>query len=343
MKTNKLLFVGLWILSGCQWATSSISLPSVSSSIPIPNNDFIPYLNGRKFLIEQIKTFTYDTTTVAEFNELPLSKINYPTNQDRVTAYAVEDAVAGEFGNQTITFDLSGQPDARDTLASMAVGDVYSETETLALLQQLTLSDEVFNQRISQTKERNLSHAYLESDYYWFNHYVLEESMTIQRYPNHILYGTGSQVKTFQTEVSIPVGVQYQLYADTSMIYEIRDETYPSNFFGARDVKFETIRTQDNLKKALTLGPATEMIGFWELLDQGFLPFEIPLQNLLATYQTTLEMEKTSEDTMLFFLRIYQGSSWLDSSESFEFQASLKGQSWQEVNQTYRLWEPSVS
>jgi hypothetical protein len=127
------------------------------------------------------------------------------------------------------------------------------------------------------------------------------------------------------------------------MIYEIRDETYPSNFFGARDVKFETIRTQDNLKKALTLGPATEMVGFWELLDQGFLPFEIPLQNLLATYQTTLEMEKTSEDTMLFFLRIYQGSSWLDSSESFEFQASLKGQSWQEVNQTYRLWEPSVS
>ena len=343
MKTNKLLFVGLWILSGCQWATSSISLPSVSSSIPIPNNDFLPYLNGRKFLIEQIKTFTYDTTTVAEFNELPLSKINYPTNQDRVTAYAVEDAVAGEFGNQTITFDLSGQPDARDTLASMAVGDVGSEMETLALLQQLTLSDEVFNQRTSQTKERNLSHAYLESDYYWFNHYVLEESMTIQRYPNHILYGTGSQVKTFQTEVSIPVGVQYQLYADTSMIYEIRDETYPSNFFGARDVKFETIRTQDNLKKALTLGPATEMIGFWELLDQGFLPFEIPLQNLLATYQTTLEMEKTSEDTMLFFLRIYQGSSWLDSSESFEFQASLKGQSWQEVNQTYRLWEPSVS
>jgi hypothetical protein len=343
MKTNKLLFVGLWILSGCQWAKSSISLPSVSSSIPIPNNDFIPYLNGRRFLIEQIKTFTYDTTTVAEFNELPLSKINYPTNQDRVTAYAVEDAVAGEFGNQTITFDLSGQPDARDTLASMAVGDVGSEMETLALLQQLTLSDEVFNQRTSQTKERNLSHAYLESDYYWFNHYVLEESMTIQRYPNHILYGTGSQVKTFQTEVSIPVGVQYQLYADTSMIYEIRDETYPSNFFGARDVKFETIRTQDNLKKALTLGPATEMIGFWELLDQGFLPFEIPLQNLLATYQTTLEMEKTSEETMLFFLRIYQGSSWLDSSESFEFQASLKGQSWQEVNQTYRLWEPSVS
>jgi hypothetical protein len=343
MKTNKLLFVGLWILSGCQWATSSISLPSVSSSIPIPNNDFIPYLNGRKFLIEQIKTFTYDTTTVAEFNELPLSKINYPTNQDRVTPYAVEDAVAGEFGNQTITFDLSGQPDARDTLASMAVGDMGSETETLALLQQLTLSDEVFNQRISQIKERNLSNAFLASDYYWFNHYVLEESMTIQRYPNHVLYGTANQVKTFQTEVSIPVGVQYQLYADTSMIYEIRDETYPNNFFGARDVKFETIRTQGNFKQALTLGPATEMIGFWHLLNQGLLPYGIPLQDPLASYQIALNMEKTSEDTMGFNLRIYQGDVWLESLETFEFQALLKGQSWQEVSQTYILWEPSVT
>lgn len=343
MKTNKLLFVGLWILSGCQWATSSISLPSVSSSIPIPNNDFIPYLNGRKFLIEQVKTFTYDTTTVAEFNELPLSKINYPTNQDHVTAYAVEDAVAGEFGNQTITFDLSGQPDARDTLASMAVGDVDSETETLALLQQLTLSDEVFNQRISQTKERNLSHAYLESDYYWFNHYVLEESMTIQRYPNHILYGTGSQVKTFQTEVSIPVGVQYQLYADTSMIYEIRDETYPSNFFGARDVKFETIRTQDNFKQALTLGPATEMLGLWNLLERGFVPVGLSLQEPLTNYQQTIEMKKMSSDTIEFSLRLYRGESWLDALESFEFKASLTGQTWQEVVQHYLLLEPSVT
>jgi hypothetical protein len=54
-------------------------------------------------------------------------------------------------------------------------------------------------------------------------------------------------------------------------------------------------------------------------------------------------MEKTSEDTMGFNLRIYQGDVWLESLESFEFQASLKGQSWQEVSQTYILWEPSVT
>ena len=343
MKKNSLLFVSILILSGCQWTTSSTSFPSVSSSIPLPNDDFIPYRNERRFLIEQIKTFTYGNTTLSDLNELPLSKINFPTNQDFVTPYAVNEAVVDQFLNQTITFNLNQQPDVRDTLASMDVGDISSEVETVTALNQLTLSDEAFNQRTTQTKERNLSHAFLDSDYYWFNHYVLEESMMIQRYPNHILYGAADQVKTFQTNVSIPVGVQYQLYADTSMIYEIRDETYPSNFFGAKDVKFETIRTQDNLKKALTLGPATEMVGLWQLLNQGFLPFGIPLQDPLATYQIALEMEKTSTDTMVFYLRIYQGDSWQTSIESFEFQASLKGSMWQEVSQTYLLWEPSIT
>jgi hypothetical protein len=343
MKKNSLFFVSILILSGCQWTTSSTSFPSVSSSIPLPNDDFIPYRNERRFLIEQIKTFTYGNTTLSDLNELPLSKINFPTNQDFVTAYAVNEALVDQFSNQTITFNLNQQPDVRDTLASMDVGDISSEVETVTALNQLTLSDEAFNQRTTQTKERNLSHAFLDSDYYWFNHYVLEESMMIQRYPNHILYGAADQVKTFQTNVSIPVGVQYQLYADTSMIYEIRDETYPSNFFGAKDVKFETIRTQDNLKKALTLGPATEMVGLWQLLNQGFLPFGIPLQDPLSSYQIALEMEKTATDTMVFNLRIYQGDSWLASLESFEFQASLKGQTWQEVSQTYLLWEPSIT
>jgi hypothetical protein len=79
------------------------------------------------------------------------------------------------------------------------------------------------------------------------------------------------------------------------------------------------------------------------LLNQGLLPYGIPLQDPLASYQIALDMEKISEDTMGFNLRIYQGDVWLESLESFEFQASLKEQSWQEVSQTYILWEPSVT
>ena len=343
MKNHNILVIGLLILSGCQWITPSSSSLSFSSSIPIPNDDFSPLIDGRKFLIEDTKTFTYGFNSVGDLTELLLSKINYPTNQTYRTSYAVTGATLGQFNNQPITFEGNLQPDARDTLASMAIGGIVSESATIALLDQLSPSDERFNQKSIIKKERNLSQAFFESEYYWFNHYVLEETLTIQRYQNQILYGTANQTKTFQTAVSIPVGVQYQLYADASMIYEIRDETYPSNYFGARDTKFETIRTQDNLKKALTLGPATEMLGTWRLLSEGHIPFGVDLQEPLATYQRSIVVTKTANDTLVFSLRIYQGESWLASSETFEFQAALKGQIWQDVQQTYRLWEPSIS
>ena len=343
MKTNKLILLSVLILSGCQWRTSSLSSSSFSSSIPIPSDEFLPYIDGRKFLIEKSKIYLYATTSVSDLNELPLSKINYPTNQVLLTTYAVNEALPGQFANQTITFDATQQPDARDTLALMVVGEVGNETDTLSLLNQLTTSDEVFNQQTTVFKERNLSSAFFESDYYWFNHYVLEETMVVQRYPNQIIYGTGNQIKTFQTDVSIPVGIQYQLYADASTIYEIRDETYPSNFFGARDTKFETIRTQDNFKRALTLGPATEILGLWNLLERGFVPVGLSLQEPLTNYQQTIEMKKLSSDTIEFSLRLYRGESWLDALESFEFKASLTGQTWQEVVQHYLLWEPSVT
>ena len=343
MKPSSLLFVSVLILSACQWGNSSLPSSKVSSSIPTPTGDFLPYLQGRKFLIQETKTSTYKTVELGDLTESPLSKINYPTNEDFITSYAVNNAVVGQYANQTITFDLTLKPDVRDSLASITIGVVGSESETLELLNQLIPSDGALNQRTTVRKERNLSQAFFESDYYWFNHYVLEETMTIQRYQNQIVYGTANQVKTFQTEVSIPVSVEYQLYADSSMIYEIRDETYPSNFFGAQDVKFETIRTQDNLKKALTLGPATEMIGYWQLFKQGLVPFGVALQEPLTNYQQAIEMTKTTTNTIVFSLRIYRGESWLNSLESFELTASLTGQTWQDVRQTYLLWEPGVT
>ena len=343
MKTNKLLLLSVLILSGCQWGNPSISSPSFSSSIPIPSDEFLPYIDGRKFLIEQTKTYTFATTSVNDLNELPLSKVNYSTNQVLQTTYAVNEAVPGQFANQTIVFDSTQKPDASDILALMVVGEVGTETDTLALLNQLTRSDEAFNQQTTVFKERNLSQAFFESNYYWFNHYVLEETMMIQRHPNQIIYGTGNQTKTFQTEVSIPVGVQYQLYADANTIYDIRDETYPSNFYGAQDTKFETIRTQDNFKQALTLGPATKMLGYWNLLKRGFLPIDLSLQEPLTAYQVSLQMKKINLDTVELSLRVYRGESWLNALESFEFQASLTGQTWQSVSQHYLLWEPIVT
>ena len=343
MKKNNLLFIGLLLLASCRLGSVSTTSSSFSVSIPPVTDDFLPYLDGRKFLIQQSKTMNYRTITIEDLTELPLANINYPTNEVFITSYAVKDAVVGQFDQQTITFDSITQPDVSFTIASLAVGDVVTETDTVALLNQLTTSDESFNQLSVVFEEKNFSHPYFESEYYWFNNYIIEESMVIQRHNNLALYGVGNQVKTFQTEVSIPVSIQYQLYADSTTIYEIRDETYPSNFFGARDLKFETIRTEDNFKQALTLGPATNMLGFWQLVNQESIPYGFFPQQPLATYQKSFEMKKTSDNMLTFYLRIFEGISFETSLETFEFQASLNGNLWEDVRTDYRLWEPSVS
>lgn len=343
MKTNKLIFIGLLLLASCRLGSVSTSSSSFSISIPPIIDDFLPYLDGRKFLIQHAKTMTYSTTSFEALTELPLSKINYPTNELFITPYAVKDAMLGQFDNQTITFDSTILPNVSAPLASMAIGEVGTESDTVALLQQLTTSDESFNQLTIVFEEKNFSHPYFESEYYWFNNYIIEESMVIQRHQNQALFGTGNQSRTFQTEVSIPISIQYQLYADSAMIYEIRDETFPSNFFGARDLKFETIRTEDNFKHALTLGPATTMLGFWQLVKQGSIPYGFSPQEPLASYQKSFEMIKTSDNNLTFVLRIFAGTSFETSLETFEFQASLNGHLWENVRTDYRLWEPSVS
>lgn len=343
MKKNNLLFIGLLLLASCQLGSVSTTSSSFSVSIPPVTDDFLPYLDGRKFLIQQSKTMNYRTVTIEDLTELPLANINYPTNEVFITSYAVKDAVVGQFDQQTITFDSITQPDVSATIASLAVGDVVTETDTVALLNQLTTSDESFNQLSVVFEEKNFSHPYFESEYYWFNNYIIEESMVIQRHNNLALYGVGNQVKTFQTEVSIPVSIQYQLYADSTTIYEIRDETYPSNFFGARDLKFETIRTEHNFKQALTLGPATTLLGFWQLVNQESIPYGFSAQEPITSYQKSLELIKTSTDTITFYLRIYEGATLATSLETFEFQASLNGNVWENVRTDYRLWEPSVS
>ena len=343
MKRNRLIFIGLLLLASCRFVNPSTSSSSFPISIPPVSDEFLPYLDGRKFLIQQSKTMNYRTVTIEDLIELPLANINYPTNEVFITSYAVKDAVVGQFDQQTITFDSITQPDVSATIASLAVGEVVTETDTVALLNQLTTSDESFNQLSVVFEEKNFSHPYFESEYYWFNNYIIEESMVIQRHQNQVLFGTGNQSRTFQTEVSVPISIQYQLYADSAMIYEIRDETFPSNFFGARDLKFETIRTEDNFKQALTLGPATNMLGFWQLVNQESIPYGFSPQQPLATYQKSFEMKKTSDNMLTFYLRIFEGISFETSLETFEFQASLNGNLWVDVRTDYRLWEPSVS
>ena len=343
MKKTNLTMLCVIVLSGCRVITPSLSsTSSFTSSIPIPNDDFDPNINGRNILIEQTQEVTYAQITSTTLSPLPLSAINFQLREEVVPSYAVVDAIPGDFSNQTITF-LDDDMDVTATLNQLTVGESLSPSATIDFLTELQPTDERFNAKSIETKIRNLSHVYLQSEYYWFNNYVLEETMDIQRYDNHVLYGEGSHLKTFQTEVSIPVSVDYQLHADASTIYEIRDETYPSGFFGARDQRYQAIRTSDNFKQALTLGPITDMLGMRKQWNEQSTIIGFPLTQAPEVFTTTLDVEKTQTNALTISFAIFDGETLLESDESITVSVTLQDQTWSPMMIQYHLWQPTMS
>lgn len=340
MKKSNLLYLTIFVLASCRLLPSPSSTSLVSSSIPIPVDDFNPLIDGRKILKELRVISTFGQVQVSDLNPLPLSENNYPVN-DTVTPYAVMDATEGQYANQVIQFNQDGI-DASALLPQLAVGESLTHTQALAFLQSIVASDERFNQQTLTTYFRDLSHIYYGSPYYWFNNFLFQESMVIKRHPNLILFGEGSQTKTFQTEVNINIDVDYQLYANDSMIFEIRDETYPSGFFGASDRKFETIRTTDNFKQALTIGPVQTILNTWQQLQREQSPMPIALVTPWTNLQSSITLTKTASDTIAFSLSVQSLMDEDTPEETLTLQVVLQGNQWQPLQQTYQLWEPIV-
>ncbi|MFZ9196875.1 MAG: hypothetical protein ACO22H_00725 [Bacilli bacterium] len=339
---NKLIILPIILvsLSGCNRSVSSSLFSSSTTSIPIPNDDFNPLINGRTILKETLIQTTYHQVAGSELAPLPLSEINFPRIDGVVTDYAVEDAVEGNFLDQNIQF--SGQnPTIPSQLSSLTHQQFIEDQAAFVVLQDLQVSDERFNQLQSTKKHRDLSHVYYGSDYYWFNQFVEQEQFTITRHTNHVLYGQWQKNKMFQTEVSINIDVAYQLYADASMIYEITDETYPNGFFGAQDQKFETIRTEDNLKIALTLGPVTTFLQQWYRFENNQTPLMFPFHGDIALANRSLSITKQGDSLYQFKLQVYLGSSFESAEESYQMTSTLRGHQWEQTEQHYQLWQPS--
>ena len=339
---NKKLYLPIifLVLSGCRQTNSSSMNSSPVSSIPIPNEDFNPSINGRTILRETMIQTSYQTVELSPLSELPLSEFNFPTIENVVTPYAVLDAVEGNFENQVISFS-NQTPTIPSTLSSLDLYQTIEDQAALTVLESLQISDERFNQVQVTRKHRDLSHVYFGSDYYWFNNFVEEANSTLFRYPNFVTLGQWQKNKTFQTEITIPVDVSYQLYADATTIYEIRDETYPSGFFGAQDQKFETIRTQDNFKHALTMGPMTTFLQQWRAFERNEAPFGFPFHGDVSLTNRTLTIRKLAEGEYTFKLQVYLGSTFETAAENYELQATLRGLVWEDIEQHYQLWQPS--
>ncbi|MEY3692013.1 MAG: hypothetical protein RLZZ388_184 [Bacillota bacterium] len=339
---NKKLYLPIIfvVLSGCRPANSSSISSVLNSSTPIPNEDFNPYINGRTILRETLIETTHNIVELSVLDPLPLFEFNYPTLEDVVTPYAVIDAVEGDFQNQNITF-LNQNPNVGSSLSSLALNQQIEGQEAILAIRNLQPSDERFNQTQIIRKHRDLSHVYFGSDYYWFNNFVEEEELLLSRHPNLVTYGQGTINLMFQTEISIDIDLDYQLYADATTIYEIRDETYPVGFFGAQDRKFETIRTQDNFKQALTMGPLTTFIQQWESLEHNQAMFGFPFHGDITLTNRSLTIQKIGENIYEFQLEVYLGGAFESAEENYQMRATLNGSNWENIEQHYQLWQPT--
>jgi len=340
---NKKLYLPIFflVLSGCNITNPSSVSSSWVSSIPLPNDDFNPILNGRTILKETIIESSFDIVQPTTLTPLPLSEFNFLTMEDIVTAYAIEGALEGNFDNQVITF-ANGSPIIPLSLASLSVNQTIEGQSAIEVLEGLKISDERFNQANFNRKHRDLSHIYFGSPYYWFNHFVEEEEMVLTRYENLVTFGQWQMHKMFQTEVVIPVTVMYQLYADARTIFDIRDETYPNGFFGAQDQKIETIRTEDNFKVALIMGPITTLLQQWQAFERNQTPITFPFHGDISLANRSLSIMKLSEGYYEFKLQVYLGSSFETAEENYQMRFILRDSSWENIEQHYQLWQPST-
>lgn len=348
MKKRNSWFLFSFFLVGCVTASTS-SLPfsstptsSLTSAIPIPNDDFIPVISGRTFLIESQANYVFTTTQPGELTTLPLSPNNFPVSESVVTAYAPPQEAATLTEEETLLW--ANTPLSTSWIQSLPIGESVTGSEVVDWLRTQAISDQKWNQMTETRKTRNLSAAFLNNDdYYWFNHFVREENRELTRYDNHRLYGEGDIQITFQTEFEITPRFAKQIHADTTTIYEIYDETYPSGFFGAQDYQFRTRRTLGNFQRALTIGPIQMLLDAIDLANLGFFLPTQPMRTAFEFLQLDVSLLRINPSKTEISFRMFDGETFLTSEETFEIKAVLEQTTWQAITQTYYLWKPIVS
>jgi hypothetical protein len=347
MKKINVIFVFSLMLMGCRLGPSSafssnLSSQIISSSILLPNSDFIPIVNNRIFLIEDIVQRTFAIENNGTLSPRPLAPINFPVTENVVTPYAPASSEIEDASEEVITW--SNQPLSTEIFANnLTVGQSLIGEPVLNWLQSQQTTDEKWNHLTTNRKLRDLSHVYFSSDYYWFNHFTREEVSQIKRYDNEIVFGTGNVEIIFQTGVNISPQFAFQRHADPTTIYEIYDETYPVGFFGAQDYQYRTPRTLGNFKQALTLGPIQMMLDAIITFEQGLFIPRHPLKAAFENYQHQLSLKRISLTTFELTFQIFTGSAMENAEETFELKATIQDNIWLDFQQSYYLWKPIVS
>lgn len=329
----KKLLSSFIILTSCGTISSLPSSSSSFFSIPIANSMFDKTHPDGLLLYEKILSYEFNLITPSSFEGEPLQANNFRRVEGYNPFYSVSNARLSDFSNQQLSF-FDEPLRVEDYQSSFSNQNILQGNSVLSLLDRLVRTDDVYNQKIVTSVEKDLSFDVLGDSYFWFNNYIREESTTYTRYTNDMVRGLTDIQIEYQTEVIVPVGAISQVFSDGALIIELYDETYPIGFFGASDYRTEVIRTESNFKRALNLGPIHEIYAFNHALSS--IQDELPIDNTQSVYSvvaTELNSGRGFDLKIELVIDRFEENTY----ETFVLEAKVVEGSWQSFTKMRQL------
>ena len=287
------LLAGLLVLSSC-WGDN----PTSSSIFSFSAFDYFNKQENNQTIRRQYVVHRqFSLTDIADDPVALLNPLNYPEDASIDPHYRVSGAQIGDFSSENISFA------SKNNVLSQYIEGItntrLSVNQVNGLIDILDHNDEFINTQNIFYYDRNLSEDLDHGSYYAFNNFFRQETSVVQRYPSHVVQGVGEGSMLYQDEFEVDFSFQTQIFGTDSTIYQLRDETFPEGIRTAKDSKATSLRVEENLKKALTIGGGGQAKRFIETYREAYqLTGGVLDPN---EYAYTLRGEKTSEHTKLTF------------------------------------------
>lgn len=329
----KKLWIAIVVLTSCGTISSSTSSSPSFTSSPIANSLFEKTHPEGILLYQKELQYEFQTNPLLNYEGELLQANNFRKIDGYTPFYSVSNASISDFSTQQILF-FSEPLKVEDYQNSFTNQNTIRGNNVLSLVDRLARYDDIYNQKIVTSVEKDLSFDVIGDSYFWFNNYIRKEEATYIRYANNIVRGVTDIEIEYQTEVKVEANAISQLYSDGKLIIELYDETFPSGFFGAFDYRTEVIRTQSNFKRALNVGPIHEIYAFNHVMSS--IQDDLDTENTQALYTVEATGFSTGQG---FDLKIQLVIDRLEENtvETYVLEAKVVEGSWQYFSKMRQL------
>jgi hypothetical protein len=287
-------------LSSCQSAADysfySLSYPSYTNS----DFDFDYAYGDKRKLAEYEIRREYFTDTPVAFDGVWLNPANYNEDEETDTFYHPTGSYdSQDLSEETIEF-LPYRDDLAELIEGFPNGEITDRTDLEAILDQAGTNDATIVRQEIEYEETALYHDYESGPYYAFNNFHKVETMTLRRYLDPLVSGTGGGHIEYQDGFDESYSAIEQIRATGYFVYEMRDETFPPGSTSASDYKITTPRVIGNYHDALLLGGGASSARFIAETLATYDELMNPLsESYNSNYAYVLSGTKTDDDLVI--------------------------------------------